>query len=238
MYTPNMSIWLNPNLEYLFNTEIIEYDMKEAGFSLIKQFHLLSDDEIHKLNMIEKSERTIAIGKLQRDKILSSSALSDKFTEMRAAFIEANKITDNDIISVKKDAIFTIGKCKRQKFGGIEFVEKHNYSSYIRFVNNSNIEIFYNDGDGLEIKGIGDIGINRHRLYLIPFLEKIIKYIELKNPSVKRQIRTFIDDYKAMKLDEGYYIEFNNKSASVDPMYNYQKLLIPLVQLVVEELNK
>jgi hypothetical protein len=229
---------MNPNIEYLFNAEIIEYDMKEAGFSLIKQYNLLDDTEINKLNQLEKDERKIAIGKLQRYGNLSSSALSNKFAEMRGMFITANSLSDNEIITVKKDAIFTIGKCKKRKFDGVEFVEKNHYSSYIRFVNNSNVEIFYNDGSDLEIKGIGDVGFNRHRLYLIPFISKIIKCIELKNPSVKRQLKNFIDDYKSMSLDEGFYIEFNNMSSSTDPMFNFQRLLIPLVQIVMGEFNK
>lgn len=234
MYKPSMTTWLNPNIEYLFNDDIIEYDMKEAGFNLIKQYNLLDINEIKKLNQLEKFDRTIAIGKLQRDKILSSELLSNAFADMRGKFIESNSLTDNDIISVKKDAIFSIKRCNNLVFGRIEFIEKNNYSSYIRFVNNSNIEIFYND-NVLDIKGIGEAGINRHRLYLIPFISKAIKFIELKNPSIKRQMRLFIDDYKSMKLDDGYYIEFNNKSSSIDPMYNYQKLIIPLVQLVLEE---
>lgn len=239
MYTPDITTWMNPNIEYLFNVEIIEYDMKEAGFNLIKEYNLLNAEEINKLNKLEKDPRKIAIGLLQRNKILSSSALSEKFAEMRGKFLSSNSLTDNEIITVKKDAIFTIGKCKKRKFGEVEFVEKNHYSSYIRFTNNSNIEIFYSGDDSeLEIKGIGDVGINRHRLYLLPFISKTIKYIESKNPSVKRQLKTFIDDYKAMKLDEGFYIEFNNMSSSTDPMFNFQKLLIPLVQIVQGELDK
>lgn len=237
MYKPSMTTWLNPSIEYLFNDEITEYDMKEAGFNLIKQYNLLDASEIKKLSYLEKFDRTIAIGKLQRDKILSSELFNNAFADMRGKFIDSNQLTDNDILSVKKDAIFSIKKCNNLIFGRMEFVEKNTYSSYIRFTNNSNIEIFYND-NGLEIKGIGEAGINRHRLYIIPFINKTIKFIELKNPSIKRQLRLFIDDYKSMKLDEGYYIEFNNKSSSIDPMYNYQKLIIPLVQLVLEEGHK
>ena len=38
------SLWkndnfLNRNIMFLFNKEITEYDMKEAGFSLIQEFH-------------------------------------------------------------------------------------------------------------------------------------------------------------------------------------------------------
>ena len=42
-------LYINPNIFYLFNKEIIEYDMKEAGFSLIQEYKLLDEKEIEKL---------------------------------------------------------------------------------------------------------------------------------------------------------------------------------------------
>ena len=42
--------FINQNIPYLFNQEIIEYDMKEAGFSLTKEFQLLDKKIIEKLN--------------------------------------------------------------------------------------------------------------------------------------------------------------------------------------------
>ena len=40
------SIYLNRDIDYLFNSEIIEYDIQEAGFNIIKYFKLLSESEI------------------------------------------------------------------------------------------------------------------------------------------------------------------------------------------------
>jgi len=237
MYNPAKSMYLNPNIEFLFNGEIIEYDMRDAGFSIIKQYKLLSDMVINQLAVMEKMDRVINIGKLQGQDKDFSNALLDKFTELRTLFISSNRLQDGNIISVKKDAIFTIGKCSQRKFGDIEFVEKNRYSSYIRFTNNSNIELYYNE-DKIDIKGIGEIGINRHRLYLIDFIDKVIKYIEAKNPYVKKYIKDFIMKYKTKTLDEGFYIEFNNMSQLGDDMFNYQKLLIPLVQIVLGEFDE
>ena len=39
IYQASKTTWLNPNIEYLFDSEIIEYDMSDAGFSLVKEFH-------------------------------------------------------------------------------------------------------------------------------------------------------------------------------------------------------
>ena len=42
-YHPSKTTWLNPNIEYLFNEEIIEYDIHDAGFSIIQRVALETD---------------------------------------------------------------------------------------------------------------------------------------------------------------------------------------------------
>lgn len=238
MYDYKKSTWLNPNIEYLFNADIIEYDMKDGGFSLIKQFNLLPQEKIKELERIDKGiMRHIEVGKLQRENKEFSKALNDKFAEVRRIFIASNEITDNDIISVKKDAIFTTKPCKRVNFGKVHFADKNHYTSYIRFPNINNIEIYYGD-NGIDVKGMGDIAVNTHRLYLIEFLKKTIDMIENKDPRVKRYICKFISDYKFNNLgSETYYLEFNNKSRDFNALFNYKNLLIPIVQIVQREVQ-
>lgn len=234
LYDPKKQIWYNPNIEYIFNTEIIEYDIQNAGINIIKTFNLLSLNQIQDLMKLDKLECHIQIGKLQRNDKEFSKTLLEKFAEIREKFISANSLNEQNILSVKKDAIYTIKSCDKLKFGKIEFVEKNIYSSYIRFPENSNIEIYYSSNK-IDIKGIGEIGLNIHRLYLLMFLKKIISLIESKDNSIKRYFINFIDKYKQLELDEGYYIKFNNMSKDYDPVYNYQKLLIPLTQIILKE---
>ena len=66
-------------------------------------------------------ERHIAVGNLQREDKEFSNMLLKKFAEIRAVFIAENKLTDDNIISVKKDAIYTIGRCKKTRFDLIAF---------------------------------------------------------------------------------------------------------------------
>lgn len=234
-YNPSKSVWLNPNIEYIFNSEIIEYDLKDAGFNLIKQYHLLSDEKINELSRLDKGkERHIAIGKLQRDDKELSKALTEKFTEIRTIFIGANKLTDNDIISVKKDAIFTIGECNKLKFGSLIFAQKNVYTSYIRFPNINNLEIYYSE-DKIDIKGMSDSSINRHRLYMLEFIKTCINFIESKNIRARKYIMQFIDDYKFHNLDDEYYLEFNNISKDINPLFNYQNIIIPILQIILRE---
>lgn len=236
-YNPSKSTWLNPDIEYLFNNEIIEYDIRDAGFSLIKQFKLLPDDKIRELTSLDKGfERHRAIGMLQRNNSELSKSLSDKFTEIRTIFLGANKLSDNNIISVKKDAIYTIGPCSKLKFGSIVFIAKNNYTSYIRFPNVNNIEIYYSSGT-MDVKGIGDVSLNKHRLYMMEFLRRTISMLESKDIMIKRWITNFIGDYKSGDLDDEFYLEFNNLSKDINPIYNYQNIIVPMVQIILREME-
>ena len=235
-YNPSRSTWINPNIEYVFNDEIVEYDMQDAGLSIIKNYKLLDSNTIKELDALPKEERHRSIGKLQINIKDLSSRLSEKFSEMRGLFISENNISSNNIISVKKDAIYTLGSYNKLKFGKVKFVPKNQYSSYIRFTDNMNIEIYYNDGV-VDVKGISDSRLNRHRLYMLHFISKVINGLENKNPSIKRFIKTFINDYKSMNVDDGYYLEFNNKSIDINPVYNFTKVIIPLVKIIQKEIK-
>ena len=236
-YNPSKSTWLNPNIEYLFNDDIIEYDIHDAGFSLIQQYQLLPPEKIKELERIPRGiQRHIQVGVLQRDDKEFSKRLTDKFTEVRALFMMMNQLKDDSIISVKKDAIYTIGKVKLTTFGKVKFMEKNHYSSYIRFPDISNLELYYGE-NGIDVKGMGDAAVNRHRLYMLEFLRKTIKSIEQQDSSVKRKFMRFFNQYKFDELDEEFYIEFNNVSRDQNKLFNYANLLIPLLKIIMREVN-
>lgn len=236
-YNPSKSTWLNPNIEYLFNDDIIEYDIHDAGFSLIQQYQLLPPEKIKELERIPKGiQRHIQVGVLQRDDKEFSKRLTEKFTEVRALFMMMNQLKDDSIISVKKDAIYTIGKVKRTTFGKVKFMEKNHYSSYIRFPDITNLELYYGE-NGIDVKGMGDAAVNRHRLYMLEFLRKSIKSIEEQDSSVKRKFMRFFNQYKFDELDEEFYIEFNNVSRDQNKLFNYANLLIPLLKIIMREVN-
>lgn len=234
-YDPSKTTWLNPQIEYLFNQEIYEYDMADAGFSLIKQFRLLPEEKIRELQSLEKGlPRNIAVGLLQRDDKAFSKALSDKFISMRAWFLQQNQLDHNRIISVKKDAIYTIGVCSKTTLGQVQFRKKHVYSSYLRFAQIQNLELYYNQ-DGIDVKGMSDVSVNRHRLYWIQFLRTYFNLIESRDPKIKRIMKRFIDNYKFDELEEEFYMEFNNRSREVDKIGNYTRLILPLIQITLRE---
>ena len=60
------TLYLNKNLSYIKNVSIVEYDIKSAGFSVIKEKKLLPEKVITKLEGMKKEDRNIAIGKYQK----------------------------------------------------------------------------------------------------------------------------------------------------------------------------
>ena len=236
-YNPQKSVWFNSNIEYLFNVELTEFDLKDAGYNLIKEYKLLPSEEIERLSKMDKGvKRHIEIGMIQKNNPEFSKKLQEKFADMRYIFINSNNLKDDDIVSVKKDALFIIGQVKNKKFGKLEFRQKNVYSSYLRFPNIQNLEIYWNNIQP-DIKGMTEHAINRHRLYMYNFINEMIKLIENNSPSVKRKMLKFISDYKYNLLDEGYYLEFNRKSTDINPIFNFKNIIVPLVQIITKEVS-
>lgn len=236
-YLSEKSTWFNPSIEYLFNSIIYEYDIKNAGFSIIKAYNLLTDQEIRQLNQMEKKQQIIEIGKKMGQNREFSENLTRQFGEIRKFFIDSNYITDNDLIAVKKDALFCTKECRNLNFGGIEFRVKNQYSSYIRFPYNNNLEIYYNDGGKIDVKGISEINLNKHRLFMLEFIKKIINYLEDKNLFIKRYFKKFVDSYRFLELENEFYLEFNNLSNQINPLFNYQNVIIPFAQIITKEIH-
>lgn len=240
--------------QYAFNKYCIEYDMKSAGLSLCKQFNLLPSDVISDLEKnYKKSDRDKKLGKLQIKNDSLRNGLKQAFVEGRRLFVEANDIEDDDIITIKKDAIFVNKICEHLEFGKyIKFVNKNQYTSFIRFPNK--IEIFYFCGK-IDVKGIGDTNIHKHDNGIIKILSSFFKKIESEDiSSVRRFMKSVIDKYKFKELPIECYREFNAQSLytvfdedgevcnfddywvdKIDDVilnYNWENIILPLLKII------
>ena len=84
------TLYLNKEIDYLFDCEIREYDMQEAGFNLCREFKLLPDKTISFLETMDKQQRHIRLGYYQKDKKFAEIQ-KEAFTEARKRFYEANE---------------------------------------------------------------------------------------------------------------------------------------------------
>lgn len=243
--------YLNKNVRFLVSTEITEYDISQAGYSLCKQYNLLPKSKMDTLESLSKKARHIKIGKYQRSDKTFSKQLTECFIEARRLFFSHNELIDDDILSIKKDAIFVIGKkCRYEDFGEIHFRPKNEYSSYGNF---SDCEFYYNILlDKIDIKGISDELLEKHEEYMVYFIKKMFKHLEVDPKEVTlRYLRRFIDNYKNGNLPVGYYREFNKQSVfnvldeddtliydnywqdkidELDISYNFHNVIVPFLR--------
>ena len=243
--------YLNKNIEYIISNEIIEYDMKSAGFNIIKKFKLLDEKKIAHLESLPKDRRQITIGLYQRSNKDFAEELKSKFVEMRKMFFEANELSDDLVLSIKKDAIITTQRCYNVRFDNVEFAEKHVYTSYYYL---SKFELYVGP-DGIDLKGISDDKLKYHKDYMLDFLFRFLKLVEVGSQrQIISNLTQFANYYKSKGLDVGYYRELNADSLfklnktfigdlvgvqdvdsvdNIDISFNYMKFIVPLIRLLV-----
>ncbi len=244
--------YLNRDVPYLINHEITEYDIRSAGFNIVKTFKLLNPSEIDKLQAMDKKERQIQLGLHQLKDKEFGRKLNEGFKEARRMFFEGNSINDMDILSIKKDAIFSLKRYRNLDFGDIQFVEKNNYSSYY-YINNFE---FYFNRKKIDVKGINDDLLALHEDYMLSFLSTFFRMNEIsKREKVIKFLKEFSMYYKSRELETGFYRELNKQSLFVikdkmlsrakvgshlkvdkdlvDIRYNYNNYLIPLISILL-----
>lgn len=248
--------YINKDIDQKVNEEIIEYDMKSAGLSIIKSGKLLDERMISLLEILPKDQRSIKIGNLQKKNKELTRALNEGFEYYRKVFLESNNVKDEDIISIKKDAIFTTKRCKNMEFDYVKFSDKNVYTSYYFFPGNTQIELYYNKNK-LDVKGINNDKVKLHDKYMCDFFKR---YAYMNEQSTKSNLIKFIKEfsyfYKTRNLDKNYYREFNVNSRfrlyeqitkmdvsvdnvdsidveEIDIVYNYFSFLVPIIERMI-----
>jgi hypothetical protein len=254
-------LYLNKNIELLAGRPIIEYDLKSANTSLCREYRLLPDSKINEIESMQKKDRVVTIGKLMKKDSVFKDKLANAFIDMRKRFFEANNLEDGSVLSIKKDAIFTIGEQKYTDFGKCIFSDKNRYTSYMYL---NRLEFYYDSGsislggsDRLDIKGIDDIVVEKHNDYMISFFKTFLRHLETSDEITRlNYLRRFVDRYKRLELDIGYYREFNagsifrlndsdevyddsvfipydNREEHLDIDYNFFNIILPLITLQI-----
>lgn len=155
--------YLNENI-YYYTGNVYEYDIKHAYPSILKGTQFLFKDkklrhDIETLNeYVDKRSLLIRIGMEIRDNSNIMEYINDYLLKSIEQFQIDNNLNENNIISIKKDAIFTTSDCKQLKFGKVEFVKKHTYSLYLYdYINKFEYYIFKRGSEyKYAVKGLGE----------------------------------------------------------------------------------
>lgn len=207
------------NIPYLISRYIREYDISKANINILLYKKYIDIDVYNLLYNMEKMDREVYVGKMIKLYPEVQQILSDGILEMRQNFVKANNILDMDILSIKNDAIYVIDKIAPiTKFGNVEFRLSNVYTSYIKLLK---YEVYYfndsiNNLETIDIKGINDSKLLLHQNHMISFICEVLSGLESGNlKDLFSYFNIFFNDYINMKLDLGYYREFNPNSKFV-----------------------
>lgn len=244
------TLWTNHDYQYLKNVTITEWDIKSAGLSVIKFHKLLPESEINKLENMSKKMRTIREGLYQRERPDLAEKIVKTLEDVRQGFVYINGIHQENVLSIKKDAIFLINKFPqivniKDKF---EFREKGKYTSYICLNKN---EFFMQPNGDLEVKGINTECLEKQRDY---FLKDISYFLKMGEKVGQNQMLSILRNYKRkyinmqlpidtyreldsgmFRLKDGYITNEVDESLldDIDISQNYMNYLLPIFSLML-----
>ncbi|MCM1294997.1 MAG: hypothetical protein NC311_05600 [Muribaculaceae bacterium] len=240
---------------YLVQNRITEYDIRSSNTSILREAHRLKSSTLDALEALPGKDRKVIVGKMIRKDKSLQKVISKGVTEAKRKLFEANGVQDSEILSIKNDAVFIIGrKLRRTQFGAIEFRPKNTYSLYM---NIEGIEFYYSKADNrVDVKGVRDEVVEDpdHQEGMIQFFVTVMRYLVFdRKDSLRKYLIEFSTAYKEKTLPVQYYKEFNAYNIyrtymntgefsfnltvagdgdrdDINGVYNYKRFVLPLIQ--------
>ena len=211
--------------------EIWEYDINKANISILLQYGFISQNEFNMYSQMNKLQRQIAIGRLQQNPEYAK-VISTGFEESRKSLIMSNDIKEDEIVSIKKDAVYTLKKLDVIDFGNIHFTLRGLYQIFLICMG---LEIYFNWDERTDSYDIQVKGINDDKLYLhepmISAICDILRNVQTNNIKVAMQMITQLrHKYVNFELPIEYYREFNSSSA-----YRFKGMDYGVIDLTEDE---
>lgn len=203
------------DLPYIFNQYIREYDMSKANISILAEKGVITRNSYIQLYNSDRMYRQIYIGKMIKMNPQIQEVLNEGIIEYKQKLFEYNGILDNDIVSIKNDAVFILNKAPTVlNFDNvISFVHKNTYTSFMKLYS---MEVYYGsdmNSEVIDVKGIKDEDLE---LYHLDFLEIIINFfrnIQRYGAEVALQyITSVIHNYVSLELPINTYRRFRSSN--------------------------
>jgi hypothetical protein len=235
-------------------TTITEYDLEAAGLSVLRERGLVSPTEGERLAALPKERRLVEVGLLCRDDEKVLTQLEAGTREAVVAFCRENELTEEDLVSIKRDAVYTMRPARRLRIGEhLNFREKGRFSSYF---NLSGVEMYYSGWTRtMTVKGLGGEVEEAHRGHMIEFIRRIVDPAEnLRDDHLLPLLAARRAEYVGMRAERGCYREMSANNGyrllhslpgldmyvdawpgddQVDISFNYTKFLVPLIAALV-----
>lgn len=237
---------------------IYEYDIRSANVSALRWSDRFPKEQLDVLEGLPKMEREVAVGKMIRSNKKFQSIIHKGIFQARERLFRYNHIQDEDVLSIKNDAVFIIGKnLKECKFGPMEFRKKNQYAAFMKL---DKLELYYDKRHRtVDIKGVRDEVLENedHKEGMIQFFVSVMTYLVMdQRPRLRQYLIDFVHDYKNLKLPYQYYRELNRDNCyrtkyeltgyvfnldqinqdqvhEINITYNYMRFILPLTQILM-----
>lgn len=251
--------WTNKGKNFEIDSGIIEYDIKSGNVSVCREYGLLNEKQLAQIESMPKDKRVRTVGLLMRSSKKFAQALEEHFDIAVNTFIEQNHLDrDQDVIDIKKDAVFVINKkiTKADVGSNIHFARKNIYDSFVRL---GRFEFFIND-DTVDVKGLQEQQ-SLHQNGICGLIKETVRTAsncKMNTAMMNEFLSDVVNWYKNKDLAIEYYREFNSNSAyhvfdnedtslyfkdiseefidenqyKIDISYNYFNVVLPLVRLL------
>lgn len=198
---------------------LVEYDMKDAGFSVIKKYNLLGTEDINFLETLYKDDRNIVIGKLRRVSKELSKDISSRLREEMSSFILQVCNDPSNILAIRNDSVFLNTTLKEPEFiDDSGFIVIRKKSEYMVAFNFEYVQFYYYKDffrEDFIVKGISDSTLETHNAYLLDFIKNFAELCRTNsfNDITFRHLNDFRTKYLTKQLPLEFYVEMNNHNA-------------------------
>ena len=199
----------------LIVNRITEYDIKAANITMLSQANMLKQSTIESLAELPKHDREVAIGKAIAKNPELKEVIATGIRRAKEKLFRANGILDEDVLAIRNDAVFVIGRrLKYTTFGEIVFRETP-YSAYLYL---DGIEIFYQQNQEkniVSIKGVKDEIVEHpdHQKGIVSFFVNVMRYLVAgRKAHLRRYLIEFTCAYKDRDLPIEFYRELNSSN--------------------------
>lgn len=196
---------------------IVEYDIKSANISTLRELNIISDDQYTRLSKLPKNDREIEIGLMIRQDESIYQNIQKGIKSAKLALGKANNINPFSIVRIANDAVYINSNIDLQytRFGNyIEFKQKSIYNImlvldkliiFLSFLPNGSFDI--------DVKGISQEKLILHENYMLSLICSTIVLKERTGTlSAINYLSNICEDYLHYNLPVQYYREFNSDS--------------------------
>lgn len=207
------------DIPYRVAVPIYEYDISKANINVLYREHAISLDDYNRLKLMSRMSRQVTVGLMSIQNPTILTILSNGLTKAKKELFESNRICDDEILSIRNDAIFIMGrKLQITQFDNVEFKLKNMYSIYMKVFET---ELYYRSDmvsgtDTFDVKGINDKLLYLHENGFIQILLDVFEQLECG--SIQQSISVlsdYYDRYIQLQLPIEYYRAFDQYSTYI-----------------------